>query len=357
MCEAGTLLIYNYAMDTLDPLFSHQYEAVCALSKHFDKITVFTAKVGVCPAIPNTTVISTGWIKGEGIRNILRLIKISLPTVIRRRYKAVFFHMTDVQAAILSPVIRLLRKHQILWYAHTHKSLFLQWASTWVDYIGTSTPGSCPIISTKVVPIGQAINSEAFTFRSLKGKSLSRLIHIGRFDESKRIDYLIESAITLRKSYGDVTLALVGSPASDRALAWATQVKSNYELEVSAGWLAFSKSIPRELFPEVTARCDVFFHAFQGSLDKSILEATMLGMPVVSENPQYLSIFGSWGNLNGLSLESEYSALRDMSFSALGTELRRRATLVVDSHSLENWAEKLCYVLVELNKWEKVRER
>jgi len=343
--ESEHILVFNYAMDILDPIFSHQYEAVRELSSKYQRTTVITARVGLSPAIPNTTVISTDWSQGDGIRNLIKILKISIPRLIRRDYSAVFFHMTDVQSAILSPLVRILGKRQFLWYAHAHKSLFLTWTSIWVNNVLTSTTGSCPLNSSKVLAIGQAIDSEKFGFKRRKQYSFSRLLHIGRFDESKRIDYLIDSAIRLRTTHLDISLLLVGSPASKSAQVWALQIKSTYKNAIESGWLGFQESISRDSIPDLTSNYDVFIHGYKGSLDKSILEATMMGIPVVSENDEYLSIFGCWGDPKDRSLVSEFSALSQLDFNSLQVELIRRANLVVDSHSLQKWIEKLHYIL------------
>ncbi len=43
---------------------------------------------------------------------------------------------------------------------------------------------------------------------------------------------------------------------------------------------------------------DCFIHSFQGSLDKTIVEATFLGLPVITINNEYRNIFGSWNLTN-----------------------------------------------------------
>jgi glycosyltransferase involved in cell wall biosynthesis len=332
-------------MDSEHPLLSHQQEAVNALSNKFDHVTVITGQVGANDASHNVKIINTHWNAGQSFRNAVRLLARSLPLLIRGDFNSVFFHMTDLQCALLSPFIRLRGKKQFLWYAHTSKSNYLLWSSLWVNSIITSTPGSCPIKSEKVLPIGQAIDESRFAKISLEKFNLDKLIHIGRFDKSKQIETLIQAAIELRGENDQIELKLVGSPANEESKIWATGLAAKYRNETELGWLKFEGSISRALFPVKMAKSGCFFHAYIGSLDKTLLESTMLCVPVVTINPEYINIFGSWSNSEPISLISEYRALTSLNFADLDTELTRRHSLALRSHSLTNWVNQLAQLL------------
>jgi hypothetical protein len=170
-------------MDRNDPLLSHQYEAVFELSKNFETLTVITGKVGLIDSNLTFRIINTNWMPGKRLRNIYNFYLRALPIIVRGNFDSVFFHMTDLQCALLSPLISLRGKRQYLWYAHTYKSKFLIFSSQFVNRVVTSTLGSCPLSGPKVVAIGQAINENQF--RPLPGDKLdtSKLIHVGRFDK------------------------------------------------------------------------------------------------------------------------------------------------------------------------------
>jgi glycosyltransferase involved in cell wall biosynthesis len=253
--------------------------------------------------------------------------------------------MTDLQCAVLSPFIRLRGKKQLLWYAHTSKSNYLTWSALWVNSIITSTPGSCPIKSEKVLPIGQAIDESHFTKISLEKLNLNKLIHIGRFDKSKQIEALIQAAIELRRKNNQIELKLVGSPANDESKIWARGLSEKYRSQIELGWLEFEGSISRALLPVKMAKSGCFFHAYIGSLDKTLVESTMLCVPVVTINPEYIKIFGSWSNSRPVSLISEYRALTSLNFADLNLELDRRHSLALKNHSLTNWVNQLSQLL------------
>jgi len=332
-------------MDRKDPLLSHQYEAVNSLAEFFNKVIVVTGKIGEVEPNSKIKIFSTEWRPGERWGNLKRLLSISLPIIARGRFDSVFFHMTDLQCALLAPIIRLRGRRQYLWYAHTFKSNYLVFASWWVSKIITSTSGSCPISSPKVKPIGQAIDEKKFEALPFDHLNFSNLIHIGRFDKSKNIQLLINSARELRKTYPDVQLTLVGSPANTESRKWAHELMIETESEVQDGWLIFKKSIPRDLFRSEVGQNGCFFHGYVGSLDKTLVESTMLCVPVMTINPEYIAIFGTWGNSSGLSLLSEYKAFRSLSNMEIRAELERRLAIVKREHSLKHWVGELSSLL------------
>ena len=332
-------------MDRKDPLLSHQYEAVNSLSEHFNKVIVITGKIGEVEPNPRIEIISTEWIPGESLGNLKRFFSISLPIIAKGKFDSVFFHMTDLQCALLAPIIRMRGKRQFLWYAHTFKSKYLVFASWWVSKIVTSTSGSCPISGPKVKHIGQAIDEEKFAAIPFDHPNFSKLIHIGRFDKSKNIQLLISSARKLRETFPDLKLTLVGSPANTESRDWARTLMVETESEAKNGWLIFKESIPRDLFRREVAQNGCFFHGYIGSLDKTLVESTMLCVPVVTINPEYIAIFGTWGNSSGLSLLSEYKALRSMGDMEIRAELQRRLAIVKKEHSLKHWVRELTSLL------------
>jgi len=332
-------------MDPRDPLLSHQYEAVKALANDFDKITVITGRVGEIESNPRIQVISTNWQPGHRLTNLFRLFAKALPEVIRGDFKSVFYHMTDLQCALLSPLVRMRGRRQFLWYAHTFKSKYLIFASWWITGIVTSTIGSCPLTSKLVQPIGQAINQDKFMPISFDELNFDKLIHIGRFDKSKKVDLLISTAEELQKFFPDINLTIIGSPANQESRNWAKDLIAKSNQKIEKGWLHFKSAIPREQFPAEMAKNGCFFHGYLGSLDKTLIESTMLRVPVITLNPEYTSIFGTWSKLPISDLISEYLALRNLTKGEINLELDRRLDMARRNHSLRNWIEQLATLL------------
>ena len=90
---------------------------------------------------------------------------------------------------------------------------------------------------------------------------------------------------------------------------------------------------------------DVFIHSYIGSLDKTLVEATMIGLPVVTINPEYISQFGSWSKAVPVTLVDEVKALLACAPKELTFELQRRREYSVLSHSLLHWTDELSRIL------------
>ena len=326
-------------------MLSHQYEAVTALSEKFEHITVITGKVGVI--VPNSKIhiISSDWIPGRPVANLLRLYLRAIPLIIKGNFSSVFYHMTDLQCALLSPLIRIRKRRQYLWYAHTFKSRYLSFSSIWVNQIITSTYGSCPMPTSLVTPIGQAIDEKKFQLLDSGTFDLDKIVHIGRFDKSKNIEFLISSVREIRKSFPEASLTLIGSPANAESKTWSETLIAASQSDIKEGWLIIRESIPREEFRAEIAKQGCFLHAYVGSLDKTLIESTMLGIPVVSINPEYLSIFGSWSRANGVNLVDEYLAMRTNTMTQLLSENARRHEIARSKHSLGHWISELTSLL------------
>jgi glycosyltransferase involved in cell wall biosynthesis len=253
--------------------------------------------------------------------------------------------MADLQAALIAPFAKLTNKKHFLWYAHSHKSLYLSWASIWVNGIISSTQGSSPIQGKKVSLIGQSVNPDMFPQRVPGKVRMDRLIHVGRLDRSKNIHLLIDSTLEIRKLDPTTTLTLVGSSANTESSSYFAELNRKYESEIKSGVISFVPSMPRSLLPSVLSTYDVFIHGYRGSLDKTLVEATFSGMPVITLNPEYIAIFGTWSNANNPDLYREYVALHAKAPNEITEELHRRWGIANTSHSSAQWSQKLSEIL------------
>jgi glycosyltransferase involved in cell wall biosynthesis len=205
--------------------------------------------------------------------------------------------------------------------------------------------GSCPISNKKVSIIGQAIDERKFYRVDFEQLDFSKLIHIGRFDKSKNIDLLIENARELKKTFPDLELQLVGSPGSSENSKWAKGLEIASEPYVREGWLNFKGAISRDDFRKEVSQNGCFFHGYIGSLDKTLIESTMLRVPVVTLNPEYIEIFGAWDKVRKLTLVNEYAAFRSLAKQQIEAELDRRLSIAMSHHTLKHWVQELTSLL------------
>jgi len=340
------LILFNFTMDSKHPLLSHQPDIARLLTSHFDLVTVITND-GQSFVDGNLHVNTVNWKEGATFGNLFRFYSIAIPIVFKKRKRSVVFsHMTDLQSFLIAPLTRLIGTPHYLWYAHTHKSSYLKLANLFVSGIVTSTKGSCPIKSDKVFPIGQAIDEELFMPSFTKNNSsLPRGIHIGRLDPSKNLDLIFSEISSLRIMFPELSITQVGSPSTVFAKSECNSLRVKWHSALTEGWIDIQDSVTRSELPHLLKGFDVFFHAYIGSLDKTLIEATMSGLPVVTINPEYLSEFGSWGSYSNVSLRSEYRSILKMSPGGYAEEIQRRYKIALDRHSRARWINALVNLL------------
>lgn len=340
----STLLILNYVMCERDSIFGHQIGIVRELSNSFQEVIVITSKFGHGNLPSNVRVLETGWGSQSTFLSVFRFLKIAIKVLGANPNLVVFSHMTEVQSALLAPLTRFFKIKHFLWYAHASKSIYLIWCHKLLDGILTSTKGSCPISSQKVIVVGQSIEQEFQGAPRIPERSHSKFIHVGRLDPSKNIPALIETVSYFRSLGFDFSLTLVG--ASSRGNEKYFQKIESAHLKVPEDdWLNLAGAVTRNELPGILRSFDYFLHAFVGSLDKSILEATYSGIPVITINPEYLAIFGPWGNSYPVTLQSEISAILSLTDETIEKKLFERAQTVKTFHSREHWLIEVSKVL------------
>lgn len=278
------------------------------------------------------------------------MLRLGLITLVRYRPDAVFTHMADVHAAILSPWIRLLKIRHVFWYAHAHNSRYLKFSRRFVSVLVSSTSGSIPHSSKRVLLIGQSIDTTQFIYEARNFKPNGRYLHVGRFDQSKQIGLICETYLNRFSSDENSDLSFIGSSANPKSEEYRERIFARYSNEIRNRKIKFLDSVSRESLPKIYRKYDVFIHAYVGSLDKTLLEATAVGLPVVTINPEYNSEFGTWSNADSksISLAQELLSLSNKSHAEITEELHRRASLVEKSHSQHQWISKLVKVLLNL---------
>lgn len=327
-------------------IFSHQIGVVRRLAEHYENISVLTTQYSFPkdPLPSNVEVFVSDWKPKQNFRNAFRVLIFFLCFLRNRGKFTIFSHMTEVHSAIIAPISTLLHIPHFLWYAHTSKSSFLIWDSLWVDKIITSTRGSCPISNKKVVAIGQGVDERMFhTINNRDYARSSRWIHVGRLDPSKRIDWLIKLVEEFQNMGVNFQLKLVGTPSVGnndyfdyiQKLVTTRNIANIY----------FLGSLNAEGIQEELANSDLFIHAFQGSLDKVLVEATLHGIPVVTCNKEYLEEFAVGKDFNEAD---DYLLIKKQLKSFLSMPLEEKKQLAIRTrnqalinHSISGWILRL----------------
>lgn len=261
--------------------------------------------------------------------------------------------MTDVHAAIISPLTWILKMKHILWYAHANNSPFLVWSSFFVSGIVSSTEGSCNLKHNrnKIKLINQGIDEEDFPMIKRSSDEVKHLLYYGRVEPSKNIHLFLKILIGTSTKGQPVTIDVFGGTLNPESLHYLEYLKSTRNEKKLDSHLLFHGALKRIDIPKIASRYDAFLNLFSGSLDKTLIEATMLGMPVITWNQEYLKTFGTWSNQPvEVTLEfilMEIQCVQNLDQTLLSTELNRRHTLAVKEHSMSGWISRLVASLTE----------
>jgi len=335
-------------MDETSQVFSHQIGVVNEIAKYFEKVTVLTGKVGTYKVLPNVEVFTSNWTAGKRITSSLRVILMFLKLLFKRRFNLVFSHMTSVQSALISPLTKVLRIKHYLWYTHTSDNPALIVAHKLANGVLTATAGSCPIAGPKIHVVGHSIDISMFKKKIRVDFPISKFMHVGRFDASKNIELIISTLKSFREGGQDITFVNIGSPSSKNHDIYYKKIIENSNAGVDKVWLDFKMAIPRYLLSEEMQKQNAFIHASEGSLDKAVLEATFMGLPVVTINPEYLKIFGSWdldNSATNCTLTTELENLFSLSEVELQKEVDRRYELAKQDYELKGWGVRVSKIL------------
>ena len=350
----GTLLLINYSMNSSDPIFAHQIEVVRRLSKSFHQIFVITTNYSSSESLPeNINVYEVEWIPGRHLTSARNFLRTYISLTRNLGHFVIFSHMTEVQSALIAVLAWWKKIPHYLWYAHKSKSPYLYISYPFLTGIITSTPGSCPIRGKKVSPIGQGIDESIFlrdTLPNYNPKRKLRGISVGRIDPSKKIEEIISVTVQGPHESNFEKLDLFGE-ASIGNSDYYRELLVKYSSLITDRLLNFHGKVIRRNLPLFLAKADIFVHAFRGSLDKTLVEATMMGVPVITANPEYINEFGSWSRSfkGDLDLESEMSTFLGMNEAQIQDEVINRQKCALEKHSLSGWTSRLLTIIDSSN--------
>lgn len=349
------LIILNYSMKGSSLVFGHQREVVKDLARLFPKIHVVTAENDANNLVDGVRILNSNWQPNHNLSNTIRYLRLILPLLLSSKTRGektvIFSYMTEVQSSLIAPITRIFRIPHFLWYAHTTKSFYARWCHFWCDGLITSTKDSCPYSDRKVHIIGQSIDPSLFPLKSHIAESMASGISVGRLDKSKNLESIINLMYDEELCAIPISLTFVGDATSSNE-SYVRTLKVKYADLINCGRLKFIGKVPNNDLSVQLARHDFFINGFVGSLDKSLIEATLVGLPVITVNPPYLQEFGSWSEIDSFDnvqdgLKSELLALRQYEKSLIETSRKSRREIAQVKHSRNAWVNKLHEIFLE----------
>jgi len=282
------LLIITQVVDTEHPVLGFFAGWILEFAKHCEHVHVICLQAGQHNLPANVTVHSLGKESGAGRLTILRRFY-TLIWQLRHEYDNVFVHMNQIYVILGALLWRAWGKRVGLWYMHGTTSVSLRVAEKLTHRIFTGSPESCRINSRKIVVTGHGIDTTHFAPDRTVEKKYD-LVSIGRITHSKNLIELVDLFAQIREQ-ADVSLTIVGAPVTAAEQAYEQKLRQHItDLELD-DYVSLPGRISQADLPQFLNRSKIFITVAQnGSLDKAILEAMAVGLPVVSMAPGTVSL-------------------------------------------------------------------
>lgn len=351
------VLMVTQAVDLDHPILGFTHAWVNALARRVEELHVVTLEAGRHRLADNVILHAYGPPAAPHSRlgRFWFYDRCFAQLILGGRIDVVFVHMIPRWVILAAPYARLRQASVVLWYAHGAVSRQLRLAHRLADRVVTSSPESYPLQDEdKAVVLGQGIDTTYFRPAVRQPDGTFRVLSVGRLSPVKQHELLIEAARILVQERGmdDLQVRIVGGPArhGDRAYAQRLhQLISFYNLEAHT---ALAGPLPYGQVAQEYQTCDLFVNFSRtGSLDKTALEAMACGVPVITSNPAFRSLFPM--ELRSLLLRPDFdvcllvqlvehlSGLSPDERRGIGLRLRQE---VETNHALEHMVEKMVSV-------------
>lgn len=324
------LLIVTQAVDKQDPVLGFFHSWLEEFAKHTEQLTVCALRVGEYELPANVTVVP---LRPKGKNRILTIFIFLRELWVRRNtYDKVFVHMNTEYVLLGGLIWKLLGKRVVLWYTHKHVGLRLRIAELLVHHILTASKESLRLASKKVMVMGHGIAMPEIIRPASAPGSVLHIVTVGRIAPAKRIRELVRALGVLYKRNIPFTASIVGVPATAVDQEYAKELMHELAEAPYKAHVKFIGAVRHEDLPQVLATADVFVNlSLTGSLDKAVLEALIMRVPVVSTNEAFESLLRP----QGLFIDrAEEGAVADAIVRAYGMPMEVLSDAVRKSHSL-----------------------
>lgn len=349
MLDDRALVFVTQTLDVDHPVLGFVPGQVRALRGRVGELVVVANQVGRLPPDLGVEVVSLGKERGAGrLSRTLRYQAALSRLLSRRRPTALFAHMCPIYLVLATPIARSTRTRTLLWFTHSRDSSQLRLADRLSSAVLTTAPGSYPRPSPKLIVTGHSIDVEHYPLAPVDTSGPLRLLCLGRFSPSKRLDVALHAVAALPDLGRRVELRLVGptTTAEERAHR-AALVELCGRLGISDR-VRFEGPVPHVSVPDVLAHSSALLNpTVLGSADKVVLEAMASGVPAVTAAGAFSDLLADLpvnltfppGDAEALAERiADLASQPPAALRALGMELRRRAER---HHGLGGWADQV----------------
>ncbi len=341
------LLIVTQVVDLRDPNLGFFHRWVEEFSKHVEKVEVLCLREGEHHLPENVRVHSLG--KERGGNTILYVLRFYRRLwQLKGEYDAVFVHMNSEYLLLGGFYWKLKHIPVTLWHVHKSMTLIHRIGEKLVDAVVTASPESYRLKSKKVHVLGHGIDTDYFAPEIKPSDSTFRIVTTGRIARVKGLHTLLSAVAGLEKVHTSIEVLLLGTPLTAEDEAYQKELQEHVASLGLSGIVHFIGSVPHTGILSYLQKADVFVNcSFTGSLDKAVLEAMAVGIPIITSNEGLRTALGvhattlmvEGGNSEALSQKLHMALARSKEErTILGKSLR---ALVVKEHSLSKLIPKI----------------
>lgn len=291
------LLIFNLKTDADDSVLGFTTDWINALAAKCDRMIVITMMAGRLAVADNVTVYSVGKEKSYSeLRRLLEFYRILWHVLHIEKIDACFAHMMPLFAVLGWPLLNFRKIPIVLWYAHSHVSLLLRFATKLVNRVVASSSSGFRIDTPKFRSIGQGIDVKRFSPIQTPRRQRERLVllTVGRISPVKRLEVALDALVLLPAEFRRrLELRYVGDPLGKAGERYAQQLRERVDALGLTHRVSFQSALPFHRVQEAYQSADIFLNSSDtDSIDKTVLEAMSCGLPIITSNAAFAEVLG-----------------------------------------------------------------
>lgn len=272
------LLIVTQKVDRRDPVLGFFHRWIEEFSKHCEKVTVIGQFTGTYNFPDNVEVLSLG--KERGASRAMQMCRFwYLIWAKQKQYDTVFVHMVPLWIVMGCDSWIVLRKRMYLWYEARGARWPLKVALLVVRKVFSASKHGMPITTKKSVITGHGIDTERYA-PGTGEREKGLLLTVSRITRAKKLHVLVQALSELPREFH---LTIVGAPITKEDEKVITELRDLIMRLNLKSRVVIESLSPKNVLP-LLQRAEVFIHASETSLDKSILEAMSCGCLTLSSS-------------------------------------------------------------------------
>lgn len=341
----------------LDPTSSNMrvaHDWAAAIAARCEHLTVLASRARNHDLPANVTVVPLRKSESDSRFFVLvRLIGQLFRLFIRRRVDVVFAHMVPTFALLAWPFCKLGRRPLTLWYTSHGLTGSLRLADRLIDLPITASADSYPVPGSRPAVIGHGIDAARLRDTSTPPAAPPVIAFAARLTPLKQVGLAIRALATpiLRDHPSRPVLEIAGQPFYQADRDYVAGLKREVINLGLSDRVTFLGGVSGADMPALYARSTLTVSCRAvPALDKSGLESLAAGVPVVTNNRSFVTLFGSHsGKLffegdDPLALANRIRDLLDdpAGREQIGADLMQK---VDRFHGLEGFADRLVAVL------------